>query len=382
VLDGPLAARTDPTVQYVISEAFPGILSIAAGAFPAVTWVFRRGQRTEGVMAVTHRKRRHRRVGLVLGAGGVLGAAWMAGALRPVQERIGRPLHEVELIVGTSAGGVLASVLRCGVGVDDIVAHQRGDGPPILPHLAELDEESGALPPMPRLRLGSPRLLASSVRAPHRVHPWVAASALLPEGRGRHHALSRLIQALVKHSHDHLDPVDPPWPRRPTWIMAVDYQSGRRIGFGRPGSPWVSLPDAVVASCSIPGWYQPKVIGERRYVDGGVRSSTSLDLLVRADLDDVYVLAPMASYAPDAPRHPALRAERFVRQLITRAMAREVSAVRASGATVTVITPGPEDLAAMGHNLMDHGRRRRVLEQSLVTSQARLRSHDGGGWAA
>jgi NTE family protein len=89
-------------------------------------------------MAVAHRQRRHRRVGLVLGAGGVLGAAWMAGALRPVQERIGRPLHEIELIVGTSAGGVLASVLRCGVHIDDIVAHQRGDGPPVLPHLAEL----------------------------------------------------------------------------------------------------------------------------------------------------------------------------------------------------------------------------------------------------
>jgi NTE family protein len=270
-------------------------------------------------------------------------------------------------------------VLRCGVAVDDIVAHQRGDPLPVLPHLAELDEESGPLPPMPRLRLGSPRLLASSVRAPHRVHPWVAASALLPEGRGRHHALDRLVQTLVDHAHsrDHLDPVDVAWPRRQTWIMAVDYESGRRIGFGRPGAPPACLPDAVVASCSIPGWYQPKVIGERRYVDGGVRSSTSLDLVGRTGVDDVYVLAPMASYASDAPRHPALRAERFVRQLITRALAREVSSVRASGATVTVITPGPEDLAAMGPNLMDHARRQQVLEQSLLTSRARITAEDG-----
>jgi NTE family protein len=179
------------------------------------------------------------------------------------------------------------------------------------------------------------------------------------------------------HSRDHLDPVDVAWPRRQTWIMAVDYESGRRIGFGRPGAPPACLPDAVVASCSIPGWYQPKVIGERRYVDGGVRSSTSLDLVGRTGVDDVYVLAPMASYASDAPRHPALRAERFVRQLITRALAREVSSVRASGATVTVITPGPEDLAAMGPNLMDHARRQQVLEQSLLTSRARITAEDG-----
>jgi NTE family protein len=144
----------------------------------------------------------------------------------------------------------------------------------------------------------------------------------------------------------------------------------------------VSLPDAVVASCSIPGWYEPKVIGERRYVDGGVRSSTSLGLVARADLDDVYVLAPMASYTRDTPRHPAMRAERFVRQLITRAMVHEISTVRASGATVTVITPGPDDLAAMGPNLMDHARRRRVLEQSLLTSPARLTSNHGDLWAA
>ena len=86
--------------------------------------------------------------------------------------------------------------------------------------------------------------------------------------------------------------------------MAVDYESGRRVAFGRPGSPAVSLPDAVVASCSIPGWYEPKVINGRRYIDGGVRSSTSLDLLARVDLDEVYVLAPMASYDTDSPCEP------------------------------------------------------------------------------
>jgi predicted acylesterase/phospholipase RssA len=48
--------------------------------------------------------RRRRRVGLVLGAGGTLGAAWMVGALGAVQERIGRPLQDLDVIVGTSAG--------------------------------------------------------------------------------------------------------------------------------------------------------------------------------------------------------------------------------------------------------------------------------------
>jgi NTE family protein len=154
--------------------------------------------------------------------------------------------------------------------------------------------------------------------------------------------------------------------------MAVDYESGRRVAFGRTGAPAAGLPDAVVASCSIPGWYEPKIINGRRYVDGGVRSSTSLDLLARVDLDEVYVLAPMASYLLDRPRNPAARVERLLRLLVTAALTRDVRRVEARGARVTVVTPGPEDLVAMGANLMDPARRLRVLETSLRTSRDAL----------
>lgn len=314
---------------------------------------------------------RRPRVGVVLGAGGVLGAAWMAGALPALQERLDRPLWDVDLIVGTSAGSVLAAALRCGVQVEAIVAHQRGatDGP--LPHLAEFDRESGRRPPLPHLGFGSTRLLANVARAPHRVHPWVAASALVPPGRVQARSLTKLVDALLAHAAGG-SPMAPAWPREHTWIMAIDYDSGRRVAFGRAGAPAAPLPDAVVASCSIPGWYAPKVIGDRRYVDGGVRSSTSLDLLARVELDEVYVLAPMASFDCDRPRNPALRAERLFRRLTTRRLVSEVRKVEASGARVTVLAPGRDDLAAIGINLMDPARRQRVLETSLRTSAPRL----------
>ncbi len=67
------------------------------------------------------------RVGLVLGAGGVVGAAWMTGALQAVQDRLPMAINDVDLIVGTSAGSVLAAALRCGVSLDDMIALQRGD---------------------------------------------------------------------------------------------------------------------------------------------------------------------------------------------------------------------------------------------------------------
>jgi NTE family protein len=120
----------------------------------------------------------------------------------------------------------------------------------------------------------------------------------------------------------------------------------------------------VVASCSIPGWYEPARIDGRRYVDGGIRSVTSLGALGGADVDEVYVLAPMASTEPGHPGQPHLRIERRIRQLITRALLRQAKALGAEGKRVTIVTPGPRDLAVMGANLMDPRRRQAVLETS------------------
>ena len=311
--------------------------------------------------------KRSPRIGLVLGAGGVLGGAWMAGALVALQQRLSRPLGGVDLIVGTSAGSVLAAALRCGVTVDEIVEHQRGSRLAGLPQLSQLDRDTGPLPPLPRLRIGSPRLLA----APHRVRPWVAASGLIPEGRGQLRQLSSLVDAML--AQDGGDG----WPvRGETWVVALDYGRGRRVVFGRPGAPTVSLADAVVASCSIPGWYEPKIINGRRYVDGGVRSSTSLDLVAKADLDEVYVLAPLASYVMDRSWNPATRIERMVRRVVTIGLGGEADKVRAAGTKVTLLTPGPEDLEAFGANLMNPRYRQRVLETSLRTSAAMLAPDD------
>jgi NTE family protein len=190
-----------------------------------------------------------------------------------------------------------------------------------------------------------------------------------------------MVAALHQHAHRQMKPrgVPPDWAGGgQTWIVAVDYDSGRRVVFGRSGAPSARLPEAVVASCSIPGWYRPAVIGGRRYVDGGVRSATSLGVLARAGVDEVYVLAPMASIVTDRPRKPHERLERALRALVTSALRRDVQALRGLGIRVTVLTPGPADLAVMGVNLMDPRRRRMVLETSLQTSAAALASAEEG----
>ncbi|MGE5289841.1 MAG: patatin-like phospholipase family protein [Micromonosporaceae bacterium] len=314
---------------------------------------------------INEQGRPHRQRGLVLGVGGVLGAAWMTGALAALQARLPVPVGEVDVMVGTSAGSVLAAALRCGFSMEEMVAHQRGGPAGVLSALGSPDLGCGALPPWPRLRMGSPRLLLAGLRAPHRVHPWVTASACLPQGRAGHSVLRAMVAGLAAHTGRRR------W-RGSTWIVAVDYDSGRRVVFGHRGAAVASLPDAVAASCSVPGWFRPTVIAGRRYVDGGIRSAASADLLAHADMDEVYVLAPAASVVSARPRTPLEAVERLVRRRMTAGLRREVATLRSSGTRVTVLTPGPEDLAAMGANLMDPARRLEVFETSLRTSAKSL----------
>jgi NTE family protein len=302
----------------------------------------------------------------------------MTGALPAVQELLPCPVGDVDIMLGTSAGSVLTAALRCGVSIEEMIAYQRGEPVGALAGVGDI--HGGPWPRPPHLRFGSPRLMASALRAPHRVHPSVGASAWLPVGRESHAGLRAMIHLLHTQAARHEPAVParrrsarPHWvDRGQTWVVAVDYESGRRVVFGRDGAPQVSLADAVVASCSVPGWYEPIVIDGRRYVDGGVRSSTSLGILAKSGVDEVVVLAPMASVVADRPRVPHLRIERRVRALVTFALQREVRALRAAGARVTVLTPGPQDLAVMGVNLMDPRRRFDVLNTSLRTTRAAL----------
>ena len=325
------------------------------------------------------RRRPHLRTGLVLGAGGVLGAAWMTGALACLQDRLPHAVADVDLIVGTSAGSVMAAALRCGATFEEMTAWQRGDAAGILGEPAAMAAQDGPLPPLPRLRVGSVPLAAAALLRPHRVPPWVGAAAWLPHGRGQHAAVRSLVTALHGRHHQHFGrgETTPCWPGGRTWIAAMDYDTGQRVLFGRDGAPQAPLADAVVASCSIPGWYQPAKIGGRRYVDGGVRCLTSLGALAGTDVRDIYVLAPMASTEPDHPLAPHLRLERQLRHLLTRILLRQARMLAAQGKQVTILTPGPRDLAVMGANPMDYRRTEAVLETSFRTSAAALAGPGG-----
>lgn len=312
------------------------------------------------------------RRGVVLGAGGALGASWTIGALTALQDELGWDVRGADMLVGTSAGSVIAAMLAGGVAVRSLLNHQRGE---VAPDDFPFDYDYGverARPPLPKLRVGSRSLLLRSALHPGRVPAMATMSAWLLEGRGNLDHIGSVVDQVVTPGE---------WPAAPvTRIVAMDFDAGARVAFGSLTAPDTDFASAVMASCAIPGWYAPVPIDGRRYVDGGACSPTSVDLLADEDLDVVYVFAPLATIG-GSPSSPAGRLEHLLRSMVSRRVRKEADVVRESGTRIVLLAPGPVDLDAIGANVMDPRRRERVLETSLRTSvaavQAALASDNG-----
>ena len=316
---------------------------------------------------------------LVLGGGGVLGAAWSVGALCALEESRGLGLEDFDIIVGTSAGAVLGSLVAAGVTPHQLKQHQLGE-PVTTGPLAgySWDYETatgGSRPSMPKLLgPGSFKLIANGLRSLAKRPPTAFLSAFMPLGTGSLERVGHLVDAIT--------PMDAWSPHRNLWVVAMNYTEGTRVVFGRPDAPEVPLADAVMASCAIPGWFEPVEIHGTPYIDGGAWSATSVDVLVGSGVDEVYVVAPMLSFADDEPVGFLTRVERQWRHRVTRRCMNEVNEVEAEGAQVHVLGPGLEDLQAMGANIMDTSRRVGVMETSLRTSRRAWEGGTPGSFAA
>ena len=303
---------------------------------------------------------------IVIGGGGVLGGTWAVGALSALERSQGFSVNEVDLLVGTSAGSVLAGLIASGVSIDELIQHysdQKVTSGPLEGYQWDPQRATGGgRPGSPRQWLpGSPGLIGVGLRNIGKMPATAVLSGLLPQGGKSLERVGHLIDAV--------SPMGA-WAQSPPelWIVAMDYDTGKRVVFGRPGAPRVPLSEAVMASCAIPGWFTPVVIDGRTYIDGGAISATSVDVVAEYDCDEVYVIAPMAATESDNPPGFGAKLERRWRSHITHAANSEIDIVKQTGALVHFARPTPEDLTAIGANLMDSTRRLHVLETSLRTS--------------
>lgn len=294
---------------------------------------------------------------LVLGCGAVAGAAWQIATLDALQHAMDWDARDADILVGTSAGAVLAALLAGGVSVERMMACQQGDAPGCA---WDHDHDSGgALPPLPGLGFTGAELALKALRG--EVTALTGLCGLMPRGRTDMRPFARLIDSVV--------PAGEWAPHPAAWMMVVDAASGQRVALGRSDAPKAALNVAVCASYAVPACCPPVEIGGRRYIDGGVGSPTSADFLLGSGVTEAVILAPMASSTMDRPRSPLATIERRVRRYMTGIVDREVSALRQAGVRVIRLEPGPQDLAAIGFNMMDPARRVRVFETALRTTE-------------
>ena len=251
---------------------------------------------------------------LVLGGGGVTGIAWEIGVIAGLAD-LGIDLAGADVIIGTSAGSV--------VGVDIASGQQ-----PEALYQAQLAPPD----PEPAARIGWDligRLLwvvntsRDPVRARARIGHWALAARTMPEADRRKVFEDRL-------------PVSS-WPAKMLKVTAVDAQTGEFVVLDSSGE--AGLVDAVGASCAVPGVWPPVTIGNRRFVDGGVRSVANADLAAR--YQQVVIVAPVARGIGPIMPGPGGQA----------------AALAAAGARVALVRPDRAATRAIGRDVLDVSRR-------------------------
>src|SRR3984957_10044947 len=199
----------------------------------------------------------HPEIAVVLGPGGPVGTAWLAGLAAGLR-RAGVDLGAAGLIVGTSAGAIVGAVLAGGGDLERLDAPRPGAGPGggVRTDPAKLADVLATL--------GDPGLdRAESLR---RVGQLAIAAAT-----GTEDAAVARMRSLLATAH---------WPDRPLLIPAVDAEGGEPVIWDRHGR--APLPEAMAASTAFPGTAPPITVGGRRYIDGALRAGANADLAAGA----------------------------------------------------------------------------------------------------
>jgi len=302
-------------------------------------------------------------IGLVLGAGGVTGGAYIAGALAALENDLGFDARSADVIVGTSAGALIGALLRSGIPAGDIAAWTIGArlsdearavlGEVERPTFDPVDLRRFLRPP----RVPHPRSMWSALRHPVRFDPMRALLTHLADG-------SRVLLPQVAFLGD-------AWPEKPFYCCAVRRSVGTRVVFGRD-EPSAPLAAVVAASCAVPGYFAPVVVEGHRYLDGGVKSSTNADVLHDSGLDLVIVVAPMC---PAVDTGSSRTIEGLLRGKATRQLRAEL-AMLARGDAPTVVTfgPGEATLAHMASDFMSDAAAPEIVLSAFLETGVQL--HD------
>src|ERR1700742_2952595 len=342
----------------------------------------------------SRRRKKPSKTALVLGGGGFTGGVYEIGALRALDLlAVNSTVNNFDVYVGTSAGSFVASMLANGVTPDEMmqVLNER-----VPSELEDLDLDRvlkpnyfGFLSKGLQLPLRTLELVRSLARLGElsAIDIGVGLAEALPSGLYSGDGVDDYIAGVLKdigRANDFrlLD--------TELYLTATDLDTTERIVFGEPGWQDVPISKAVQCSTTLPIVYKPVDLKGRQLVDGGIRSTTNVDIAVEKGAKFIIVVNPLVPYINDFERTiptvfgprvrrvsdmglPAIANQTF--RLIAHArlhQAVEQWQEKYPGVDIILLEPDPSDELMFGTPIMDYSRRLQIARHGFESVTAML----------
>jgi predicted acylesterase/phospholipase RssA len=251
------------------------------------------------------RRRRQRRdkTALVLGGGGFTGGVYEIGALRALDLlAVNSTVSQFDVYVGTSAGSFIAALVANGVTPEEMmsVVTRQGQRPfrdidladLLRPNLVEYVRTGAALPVKALKLLREIVIQRGSVSA---MDAMLALAEGLPSGAYTGAGIERYLRRVLSEPGRSDDFSELPCE---LYITATDLDTCERVVFGVEGTD-IPISTAVRASGALPMVYAPVRVHDRELIDGGIVSTTNLDIAVQAGAKLIIVINPIVPFVND-----------------------------------------------------------------------------------
>jgi NTE family protein len=249
------------------------------------------------------RRRRRSKTALVLGGGGFTGGVYAIGALRALDLlAVDRTVNQFDVYVGTSSGAMVAALAANGVSPEEMMRAVDAK----RPYVRDVDFGSLLRPNyrefvargvrLPFQLVGVARELARSMRSLSTVDLAITLAELLPSGLYSGAGIESYMRSVLTEEGrtDDFRALE-----TELYLAATDLDTCERIVLGGPGWDDVPISAAVRASAALPMVYSPHRLKDRELVDGGIVSTTNLDIAVDSGAKLIVVVNPLVPYVND-----------------------------------------------------------------------------------